>query len=631
MKTIHLFLKTKPLALLLCACTSLLQPHAGIAQKPIGNSDGSITLPLQDMSAFRPAAGNWQIVGKASADPTKATEIATDKGKGILVNKPSDKNKDNLVTMQEHGDLDLELDFMIAKGANSGIYLQGRYEIQLLDSWGVKNPSVHDCGAIYERWDDSKPEGQKGYEGYAPRTNASRAPGLWQHLTIQFQAPRFDAQGKKTENAKVLLISLNGVTIHENVELAGPTRGPMSPQETAQGPLLIQGDHGPIALRNIRYKNYSNTPLTINNLRYSYYEKYDRAPDFSRWKADSEGKATDFSWDIGNGKNQFTVRYTGTLPITEAGQYRFSLATSGYGSLKVGNKATPIHGRGGQASVMVEAGQQPMEIVYGKTEAWENPELSLLVEGPGIRQQSLLPASLIPIRNVEDPILLTASDEPTLLRSFMDYWNAENDTYKRITHAISVGNPLGLHYTMDLDNGALVQVWRGGFLNTTPMWHDRGDGSSRPMGSVLTLNDAPVLTTLGNTNAAWPDTLGNEAAYRFKGYDLDENGLPIFKYTVYGKEVEDFTAPDLDGKMLSRTIRVSGPNSSDLYIRLATGKAIEALADGSYAINDKQYYLQLTDAAGAKPLIRNVNNRQELLIPVSGTDKGKTIKYAIMW
>src|SRR3990170_6408673 len=104
------------------------------------------------------------------------------------------------------------------------IYLQGRYEVQLMDSWRMSNPKFDANGGIYERWDESKPEGQKGFEGHAPRQNVSRAPGLWQHLKISFRAPRFDANGKKIENAKFLLVELNNILVHENVELSGPTR-----------------------------------------------------------------------------------------------------------------------------------------------------------------------------------------------------------------------------------------------------------------------------------------------------------------------------------------------------------------------------------------------------------------------
>jgi hypothetical protein len=80
----------------------------------------------------------------------------------------------------------------MATESNSGIYLQGRYEIQLLDTWGATAIRSGSNGGIYERWNESRPNGQKGYMGYAPRQNASRAPGLWQKLKISFQAPRFD-------------------------------------------------------------------------------------------------------------------------------------------------------------------------------------------------------------------------------------------------------------------------------------------------------------------------------------------------------------------------------------------------------------------------------------------------------
>jgi hypothetical protein len=125
------------------------------------------------------------------ADLEKANTFALTKGAGILVNTVDEKNPGHdLYFNLQHGDIDLEMDYTMAKGANSGIYLQGRYEIQLLDSWGTVNPKSSDNGGIYERWDDSKPDGMKGYEGHAPRQNASRAPGLWQHIRISFQAPK---------------------------------------------------------------------------------------------------------------------------------------------------------------------------------------------------------------------------------------------------------------------------------------------------------------------------------------------------------------------------------------------------------------------------------------------------------
>ena len=65
------------------------------------------------------------------------------------MNRPTKKDNGHLFTNLEHGDIELELDFMMAKGSNAGVYLQGRYEIQMFDSWGVEHPAFFDCGGIY--------------------------------------------------------------------------------------------------------------------------------------------------------------------------------------------------------------------------------------------------------------------------------------------------------------------------------------------------------------------------------------------------------------------------------------------------------------------------------------------------
>ncbi|GAB3921247.1 hypothetical protein GCM10028804_16760 [Larkinella terrae] len=151
-----------------------------------------------------------------------------------------------------HGDIEVEFDFTIAKKSNSGVYFQGRYEVQIYDSWGVKTPAFYDCGGIYQRWDKNRTS-KNGFEGKAPAQNASKAPGEWQHFKIVFRAPRFDKNGEKTENARFVKVLLNGVVIHENVEVTGPTRSAAFEDERPLGPLMFQGDHGPVAIRHIRY------------------------------------------------------------------------------------------------------------------------------------------------------------------------------------------------------------------------------------------------------------------------------------------------------------------------------------------------------------------------------------------
>jgi len=197
--------------------------------------------------------GEWAMVGEAIQDPGNEKAIAVKEGKGAIYNGPKGRTA-NLYSDAEHGDVAAHIEFMVPKGSNSGVYFQGRYEIQVYDSFGVEKgeyPGI-ECGGIYERWDPARGKGKEGFEGHSPRVNASRPPGEWQTFDVVFRAPRFDADGKKVANARFVKVVHNGVVIHENVELTGPTRAAAFGDEKPLGPLMLQGDHGPVAYRNIR-------------------------------------------------------------------------------------------------------------------------------------------------------------------------------------------------------------------------------------------------------------------------------------------------------------------------------------------------------------------------------------------
>ena len=145
----------------------------------------------------------------------------------------------DIFTEDKFGDCTVELEFMVPKGSNSGIYLMGEYEVQVLDSFG--------------KADDKLTEGDLGaiYSAAKPKKNLAKKPGEWQAFKIEFQAPKFDGD-KKTAPAKFVKVTLNGEVLHENVEVKGSTGGGLTGKEAATGPLLFQGDHGPVAFRNIK-------------------------------------------------------------------------------------------------------------------------------------------------------------------------------------------------------------------------------------------------------------------------------------------------------------------------------------------------------------------------------------------
>lgn len=563
------------------------------------------TIPLQDLSAFESNPGkNWQIVGRVSSDYTQQNQLTTQPGTGVLANIHPRSGKYGLeyelISKEQHGDLDLSFEFMMTAGSNSGIYLQGRYEIQLNDSWGVAVPKYYDLGGIYQRWIESS---KSGYEGYAPRVNAAKAPGLWQKMEISFQAPRFDAQGNKVSPAKILLIKVNGLVVHENVTLSGVTRGALSEQEVAKGPLRIQGDHGSLALRNIQWNSYDQTAGRLDNLSYRvFYGSYPHDENLDKVKPSATGKTDAISWEVSKQDNDYAYDLTGDYLAPTTGEYTFQVQAGGNSTLHIDGKEIldnkwTVGGDNRVAKVYLTAGKHSLRIFNNKRDGWLKPALGLWSAGPGFRLTPHHALASVLASKAADPILILAN-QPTVMRSFMDL-----PTQKRLVHAVSVGHPSGLHYTYDLDQGNVVQVWRGEFLDATPMWNDRGDGSARPLGALTFLGTGLALHPAENFAR---DTTGTQ--YRPKGYVLDDQDQPTFQYQIYGRSVKDAWRVK-DGKVLERTLTADG--NGTLQVRLAQAEAIEVVRPGLYYLPKEEYYVEVP--AGHSLRIENAGNQKALL------------------
>lgn len=193
---------------------------------------------------------DWCLASEVSLNPANNKILNFKSGQGIMLNGPKGKTKD-IYSAREFGDCEVHVEFLVAPHSNSGVYLQGRYEVQILDSYGKKGgPSFGDCGGIYEAHPGQHGKDAPRFMGQAPKVNASLPPGQWQTFDITFRAPRFDAAGKKIENARFVKVVHNEKVVQENVELITTTGGALA-GEKAQGPLRLQGDHGPVAFRNM--------------------------------------------------------------------------------------------------------------------------------------------------------------------------------------------------------------------------------------------------------------------------------------------------------------------------------------------------------------------------------------------
>jgi len=612
------------------------------------------TLSLDDMSAFKPQDGNWQIVGSVMMDPTidahpheapaapeegkkkkkskdqQAPEppkaVTFQAGKGILLNYNDETKKSNLITAFEHGDIELELEVMIPKGSNSGIYLQGRYEVQLLDSWGVKDPKFSDIGGIYRNWES---EPSKIYMGKAPLSNPAKAPGLWQTMKISFRAPRFDAAGNKIANAKFVSVELNGVKIHDNVEVPLLTGGPIANTESASGPLMIQGDHGPVAFRNIRYKLMKPVAMSLSPIAYkTYLGKFRTIENFASAKPATTGTIPELSIEVVNTDDKYAAIYTTNITVPEDNTYDFNLLHAGGARLVVNGQKLIDFQRGDDfrndhGKIELKAGTYPVEIYNYKDVSWIPPRLALFIQTNNSYPQAFHTFnSFPPDDNPTASIFIDAGSETKLLRAFVDF---KGDQGRRLTHTIGVGDPNGIHYVYDLKRGNLSALWRGAFVDATPMWHDRGDGSFKPRGATQYLFINQPLAYLANPTDAFPSAT-KEEEFRGKGYEIDEaTGRPVFKYIYQGLNVNDKIYPDDNNRSITHEVILKDRGTkTGLTYKLAEGDAIIAMPNGSYSI-DQQFYV--TVAGNTKPVIRDSNGKKELIIPVDGT----TIKYTLIW
>ncbi|HWB13790.1 MAG TPA: DUF1080 domain-containing protein [Pirellulales bacterium] len=201
-------------------------------EKPVEPING---IDLSGWKTKGEASKSHWTLGKASLKPADLTQVEVAPGGKELINSAA--GGVDIYTEQKFADVHIEIEVMIPKGSNSGIYLMGEYEIQVLDSFGKEQPTQQDMGAVYSV--------------SPPKVNAAKEPGEWQKYEIDFLAPRFDGE-KRTAAARFLKVVLNGQTIQENVDMPGPTPGGLMGKETPAGPLLLQGDHGAVAYRNLK-------------------------------------------------------------------------------------------------------------------------------------------------------------------------------------------------------------------------------------------------------------------------------------------------------------------------------------------------------------------------------------------
>jgi hypothetical protein len=223
-----------------------------LAARPEDASWTDLTRALAWKAPFDP----WRMAALAQPDPANERQLVPLPGQGVLVDR--DGRAHDLVSVKSFGDVEFHCEFLLPKRSNSGVKFEALYEIQLADSWGVERPSAADLGGIYPRA-ELLPTYHHIDKGFPPRVNAARPPGEWQSLDVIFQPARVDPDGRKTRDARFVKVVLNGQVIHSDQRVPTPTGHNWRRREPASGPILLQGDHGPVAFRNVRARPWDES------------------------------------------------------------------------------------------------------------------------------------------------------------------------------------------------------------------------------------------------------------------------------------------------------------------------------------------------------------------------------------
>lgn len=220
---------------------------------------------------------------------------------------------------------------------------------------------------------------------------------------------------------------------------------------------------------------------------------------------------------------------------------------------------------------------------------------------------------------------LVANEEAVMYRHFIEGSGSR---------AIGVGYPEKANISWNANEQRLALIWLGPFMDASKHRSGRGQGYEGPLGrSTIQMPPGPMLAVLAASNSPWPTETGLTAGYRMRGYDLDEQLRPTFKFEFKGVQVRDYPVakPGPVDAFLVRTLSFKSPDPpAHLFVRAAVGNEITRQPDGSWLIDGK-VKMKFPSAPGWA-VSRQSEGRSELLVPVSFDGDGSAeIVQEIIW
>lgn len=366
--------------------------------------------------------------------------------------------------------------------------------------------------------------------------------------------------------------------------------------------------------------------------------KWEMLPDFTQLKPLREGALEKglIAWKFDDYKNEYGIRFTGKLEVKKEGDHTFRLASDDGGRIRIDGKTLVaqdgIHppGTGKTASVNLKPGMHDFQLDY--FQASGGAELYVSWSGPDFGETWLTKTKLESATKKKKSenatgVPLVVKDEAIIYRNFITGVSSRG---------IAVGLPGGVNAAFDAELCNVALVWRGAFMDAKRHWTDRGTGTQPPLGYAVVALEKNVPLAVISGDAQWPAAPKDlpwgdwPAGYKFSGYTLDKKGIPTFRYTFNGVQVEDRmeAAPTSashgghTGATMQRVVTLrNGTPIDGLHFRLASGKPVTAGKNGVFPL-DEGVSLQ---AAGA--IVRGT----ELLAPVTFKDGVARIEVSYVW
>ncbi|PPK86623.1 PA14 domain-containing protein [Neolewinella xylanilytica] len=452
-------------------------------------------------------------------------------------------------------------------------------------------------------------------------------PDVWQNLEIAY------LPATATTPALLVATYLNGNLVYYQQPL---------PDVESGGPLTLELTEGEMSVTNLQQSGEagkasslaSNGEVNLNLplIHYAYYAVDGRPKTFDGWATQEPAKEGYISrFDLGairEANRDYAIRFEGNLQIPKAGPYTFHLRSSTHSALFIDGEPVvalgpDTEGIENDGTVTLSEGTHEVRLDHYQETNWNHLLLKYSYGEQERKSFNDMPeGQAVATPRSQETTPVETDDRPYLLRSFLNFPMARVYDYtQKRTHVVNVGEADGPHYSYDLQNGALLQVWRGPFVDVSEMWEDRGEPQVvRALGPAVSFDGRPQWATDANE---WPVEADG---LRHRRYELDAEGRPTFIFS-HGEagEVSDHLVPNAQG--LERTL-TNQTGGETLLTTIASAASIRETAPGVFETLNPGLNIQVLELASGGLRLLKGEGTQRL---VAELPPGEHLTYAIDW